>query len=278
MRGRAARQEADALADRLLGVGGRVAEPTATALRRLERGAAAEQPSRCSSSSACAIRIRRVTPALRWLDERLAAQGTTADEIVRDEHQRQGAMNVTVRNVITSMRLISALDWAEFFESVSLVDAVLRAGSDFAAMDFATRDRYRHAIEELARGSRPRRARGRAARAVAQGGRARRRRRRRTIAQRDPGYYLHRAAGVAASSSELGFRAGLRRRLVRAYVAAGIAGYLGTIALAHRADPRAAAARRRRTPASAGRGCSLLGAARARSRRPISRSRSSTAA
>ena len=30
---------------------------------------------------------------------------------------------VTVRNVITSMRLISAFDWKEFFESVSLVDA-----------------------------------------------------------------------------------------------------------------------------------------------------------
>ena len=95
----------------------------------------------------------KVTPALRWLDQRLQTQGTTADEIVRAEHQGQGAMNVTVRNVITSMRLMSAVDWAEFFESVSLVDAVLRADSDFAAMDFPTRDRYRHAIEELARGS-----------------------------------------------------------------------------------------------------------------------------
>ena len=35
-------------------------------------------------------------------------------------------MNVTVRNVITSMRLISWFDWAEFVESVSLVDEVLR--------------------------------------------------------------------------------------------------------------------------------------------------------
>ncbi len=49
--------------------------------------------------------------------------------------------------------MISAVDWAEFFESVSLVDAALRADSDFAEMDFPTRDRYRHAIEELARGS-----------------------------------------------------------------------------------------------------------------------------
>ena len=67
-----------------------------------------------------------VTPALRWLEELLAAQGTTAEEMVRLEHQRQATMNVTVRNVITSMRLISWFDWAEFVESVSLVDEVLR--------------------------------------------------------------------------------------------------------------------------------------------------------
>ena len=34
-------------------------------------------------------------------------------------------------------------------ESVSLVDEALRAESDFAAMDFKTRDRYRHAIISL---------------------------------------------------------------------------------------------------------------------------------
>src|SRR2546430_11729565 len=88
-----------------------------------------------------------------WLEERLVAQGTTADAIVRDEHQRQGATNVTVRNVITSMRLISDFDWAELVESVSLVDDTLRIGSDFASMDFPTRNLYRTAIEELARGS-----------------------------------------------------------------------------------------------------------------------------
>jgi len=46
---------------------------------------------------------RAVTPALRWLDERLEAQGRTSEDIVRIEHQRQAAMNVTVRNVIMSM-------------------------------------------------------------------------------------------------------------------------------------------------------------------------------
>ena len=60
---------------------------------------------------------------------------------------------MTVRNIITSMRLLSDVDWPEFFESVSLVDELLRAGSDFAAMDFPTRDLYRRAIERFARGS-----------------------------------------------------------------------------------------------------------------------------
>ncbi|KWR91331.1 hypothetical protein RM96_04570 [Cupriavidus sp. IDO] len=58
---------------------------------------------------------------------------------------------MTVRNIITSMRLI--IDWAEWFESVSLVDARLRGGSAFAEMNFPTRNLYRNAIEELARGA-----------------------------------------------------------------------------------------------------------------------------
>ncbi|MEO5671908.1 MAG: glycosyl transferase, partial [Ramlibacter sp.] len=93
------------------------------------------------------------TPALGWLEERLRLQGTSIDEVVEHAHQRQGASNVTVRNVITSMRLISDIDWAELFESVSLVDERLRAASAFASMDFGTRNLYRSAIEQLARGS-----------------------------------------------------------------------------------------------------------------------------
>ena len=94
------------------------------------------------------------TPALAWLHRTFAAQNTTADDIVHSEHQRQGAVNVSVRNVITSLRLISSVDWAKFFESVSLVDELMRERSSYAAFDFSTRDLYRHAIEDLARRSR----------------------------------------------------------------------------------------------------------------------------
>ncbi len=131
---------------------GRAAEPVPDVLAGLKR---------VPLSDAFAVqlvhRLRdqdpRITPALTWLDQRLAAQGTTADSVVHDEHQRQGTGTVTVRNIITSMRLISDVDWTELFERISLVDDVLAAGSDFRDMDFPTRNLYRSAIEELARGS-----------------------------------------------------------------------------------------------------------------------------
>ena len=87
------------------------------------------------------------------LDERLAAEGRTTESAIHDEQQRQISANVTVRNIITSMRHISDVDWSVIFERVSLVDPVLAKGCDFAEMDFATRNLYRTAVEQLARGS-----------------------------------------------------------------------------------------------------------------------------
>src|SRR5580692_6254352 len=147
---RAARHEADALADSLLGPGGQSA--ILPALERLEKA-----PLETAFAVQLVQRLRdldpKVGPVLLWLDQRLALAGTNADEIVRAEHQEQGAMSVSVRNIITSMRLISTFDWQEFFESVSLVDEILRSDTHFADMDFSTRDDYRHAIEDLSRGS-----------------------------------------------------------------------------------------------------------------------------
>lgn len=93
------------------------------------------------------------TPLLGWLQDRLQKAGSSIEAIVMTAQHRQGATNITMRNLVTSMRLISEVDWAEFFEAVSLIDASLRAAFDFAAMDFPTRNDYRTAIEILARGA-----------------------------------------------------------------------------------------------------------------------------
>ncbi|MHB8475132.1 MAG: GH36-type glycosyl hydrolase domain-containing protein [Steroidobacteraceae bacterium] len=169
------------------------------------------------------------TPALAWLHRTFAAQGTTADEIVHSEHQRQGAVNLSVRNVITSLRLISAVDWAEFFESVSLVDELMRERSSFAAFDFSTRDLYRHAIEEVARRSHctemdvARRALDLAERAAVADARAPEPRH-----PPEPGYYLV-AAGRPQLERELGYRTPWSQRLTRCTRAAGVLGYAGSI-------------------------------------------------
>jgi cyclic beta-1,2-glucan synthetase len=230
--GRAARQEADTVADRLLGLGGRSTEPAATILGRYE-GA----PLATAFAVQLVQRLRDqdpvITPALHWLEEHLAAQGTTVDQMVRLAHQQLAASNVTVRNVITSMRLISAFDWAEFFESVSLVDEILWADNGFAAADFATRDRYRHAIEELSRCSRHDELEV-ARRVVFQAKRFRAEAPEGTdpnVDRRgDPGYYLI-SKGRAACEQELGFRVPIKKRLIRAYVTHAASRYLGTITI-----------------------------------------------
>ncbi|MFA6457317.1 MAG: glycosyl transferase, partial [Bacteroidota bacterium] len=152
VKSREQRADANNAAERLLGIGTiDVERPEITLLRfhgkKLPTAFAVQLVQRLRDQDPA------VTPALQWLDERLTAQGTTSEKIVNEEHQYQGAMSVTVRNIITSMRQMSSIDWPKFFESVSLVDEALSAESNFAAMDFPTRDSYRHAIEDLSRGS-----------------------------------------------------------------------------------------------------------------------------
>ena len=229
--GRAARQDADALADDLLGLGGRSARPLA--YQGLDATVTPSTPFRVELVQRLRDQDPQSTPALRWLNEQLSALGTSADELVQLEHHSQAAMNVTVRNVITSMRTMATFDWAEFFEGVSLVDDLLRDESRFGAMDFPTRDQYRHAIEDLARSSRrseldvTRRALALARRATStaptNGADAADR-------SGDPGYYLI-SKGRALLERDLGCRIPLPRRLLRAVLPGATPGYLATIAM-----------------------------------------------
>jgi cyclic beta-1,2-glucan synthetase len=232
---RAARQEADALADRLLGVNARPADPIRSVFQHYEQ---APLPGAFAVQLVQRLRDQdpKVTRALMWLEERLAAQGTTADEIVRDEHQKQGATNVTVRNIITSMRLISEVDWAELVENVSLVDDTLRSGSAFADMDFPTRNFYRRAIEELARGSKLTELEIARAALLAANDPQRQAQddgvhwgeRDPNGRMRDPGYHLI-AGGRRAFEASIGFRAPWRSWLRRFNARIGIGGYIRSV-------------------------------------------------
>ena len=80
---------------------------------------------------------------------------TTAAETPELLLQTLAGLQVSVSNSIISLRMLSSIDWSEIVEETSLVDAELRKdpAGFYADCDFATRDRYRHEIEILARRS-----------------------------------------------------------------------------------------------------------------------------
>src|SRR5687767_1497783 len=96
------------------------------------------------------------TAAWRWLQTRLNAQGQSPDELLRVEQHREAIDQLSIANIINTMRALSALDWPTFVEAVSRVERILRRdpASAYADMDRPTRDRYRKSIEQLARRSR----------------------------------------------------------------------------------------------------------------------------
>ncbi len=92
---------------------------------------------------------------LTWIEQRLGESGLTIEALVQSETQSQAANQVSISNSIGSLRLLAAIDWRDFVESMSAVEQKLREDPDgiYAQMDFGTRDQYRHVIEKIARHS-----------------------------------------------------------------------------------------------------------------------------
>ncbi len=153
---RAERERADAWADRLLETAEQQPSEVFILVADRERSGEALSP---PFAAQLLQRLRDqgpgIAPALLWLEQRFARQGTSGDEMIRIEHQRQAANQVSVGNVITSMRLLSSINWAEFVEHTSLVEQVLRddPAETYALLDFETRNRYRTVIEKISKRS-----------------------------------------------------------------------------------------------------------------------------
>lgn len=92
-------------------------------------------------------------PIMHRLDELLASQDTTAEDIIQIEHQEQAKYQVSIGNSITGLRFVSTLEWNEIFEELSPVEQVLKEDPSnvYASMDFTSRDFYRHEIEVMAK-------------------------------------------------------------------------------------------------------------------------------
>ncbi len=85
----------------------------------------------------------------------LGRTGLDVDTLNHRLQQEQATDQVSIANTITSLRFLEALDWKRFFENTSVVDQVLREdpAGVYHRMDFESRDRYRQALEMLAKRS-----------------------------------------------------------------------------------------------------------------------------
>jgi cyclic beta-1,2-glucan synthetase len=157
--------------------------------------------------------------ALAWLEQRLEERDSNAEEVMISEHTKISTSNLTVGNIIRSLRRIDDFDWTKWFEHVSKVDSALRDGSDYALLDAATRNYYRNSIEKIARRSEKTeievaiQALDLASRAGGTEAEAR---------QANVGYYLI-DSGVADLKAAVGYRRKITEGLASAYRSLGIA-------------------------------------------------------
>jgi len=90
-----------------------------------------------------------------WVEQKLLEQGVTASQLSEEAGRMAAANQISIANSIGSLRFIDAMDWKNFVESLSAVEKILCEDPVLmhANQDFSTRDRYRHVIEDIARGS-----------------------------------------------------------------------------------------------------------------------------
>ncbi len=153
---RADRDLADLWADRLQEMAATNPSHLVTVVADMAK---AELPLSTSFVAEFCLRLSRQGPELQlargWLEQRLIEHGSSVEQLVHQESQKQAADQVSVSHCIASLRYLSTADWKEFVETLSQVEATLRTdpADVYARMDFDTRDRYRHAVEFFARHS-----------------------------------------------------------------------------------------------------------------------------
>ena len=227
-RARAYRDEADKLADKLLEIAS--LQPTGVMSFLNERfGKREDLPHPFLVQLVQRLREQHpsVMPVMDWIEKLVVKQGTSIEQIIHLEHQRQAEAQVTVGNIITSMRLLSTLDWNDFFEKVSLIEPLL--GKDpagvYSQMEFASRDRFRHVIERISKRTYASELKiAQAAIDLAANADENSR------AQRHVGYYLL-DSGLSALEATFSYQPGSTEKVRRFLLRHATGAYLGTLAL-----------------------------------------------
>lgn len=104
-------------------------------------------------------RLQPLGPAMKlvqtWVEQKLLNQDVTASKLIEVAARTAAANQISIANNIGSLRFIGTMDWTVYVESLSVVEHALShdPAGVYAFQDFATRDRYRHIVEQVARDS-----------------------------------------------------------------------------------------------------------------------------
>ncbi|MDT8311372.1 MAG: glucoamylase family protein [Methylophaga sp.] len=90
-----------------------------------------------------------------WVEHKLFEQGVTARQLSESAGRMAAANQISIANSFSSLRFIGINDWKQYVESLSVIEQALNQADSaiYWNQDFATRDRYRHVIEDIARHS-----------------------------------------------------------------------------------------------------------------------------
>jgi cyclic beta-1,2-glucan synthetase len=224
------REEAERLSDELIEVAGkRPEEVLQFIVQRLDKRKEFETAFVERFTRQLRDRDLAIAPAYEWLTNKLQERGSTIEQAVEAEYQSQATGQITVGNIITSMRLLSTLDWQTFFESVSLIDPLF--GKDpakvYSKMTFGTRNRYREVVERIAR--RTKIDELKVARKVIEVSAAAHRRDRSDRRRSHIGFYLI-DEGVLEIQRQFGYRPQISERIVSFVLKYPAVSYLGSAA------------------------------------------------
>lgn len=101
------------------------------------------------------LRLRRTGEdgKIAILDKKLNYLGTSIKNVIENEYNRQSITRLEIGNCITSLKNISNLDWESIFQSLCIVEVILKKDPllVYENMDLETKNYYRFHVEKMAR-------------------------------------------------------------------------------------------------------------------------------
>ena len=146
-------EEADKWAVRMYGAGQAGGEALRSELGRFQENKPRPSHTFVSRFFREVRQIAGTIAPLGWLEQWATREGVNPEAAVVASTQQLAITQLIMANSITSLHALGGRDWRELVERQSAMERVLRRdpAGVHARMTFATRDRYRHVVERLAK-------------------------------------------------------------------------------------------------------------------------------